>query len=246
MSQDALGWVYVIINDDMPGLLKVGYSMKDPVLRAKELASTGVPGEYCVKYAILTHSPFVLEKKVHKALKAYHYNKEWFRTESLIAIQAIKELCTAIVFEYGENPEPKQVNIKSEIMVEIELRKKRLAAKNAANPLIVAKKMNREKAIQSAHDKPKISAPLLSSDENSNIEVIKSNNSKRLSYLYEQYSKEQKFNDLLKQELNKIPALALISSKISRKKLSLQQNIQISKDKIKQYRAEIENLESKR
>jgi hypothetical protein len=31
------GWVYVIFNEAMPDLVKVGYSTKDPNLRAEEL-----------------------------------------------------------------------------------------------------------------------------------------------------------------------------------------------------------------
>jgi hypothetical protein len=37
------GWIYVISNNSMPGLVKVGYSMKDPEERAKELDHTGTP-----------------------------------------------------------------------------------------------------------------------------------------------------------------------------------------------------------
>lgn len=37
------GWVYVIDNPAMPDILKIGYSTKDPSLRAKELASRGFP-----------------------------------------------------------------------------------------------------------------------------------------------------------------------------------------------------------
>jgi len=34
------GWVYVISNKAMSGLVKVGYSTKDPELRAAELSHT--------------------------------------------------------------------------------------------------------------------------------------------------------------------------------------------------------------
>jgi hypothetical protein len=44
------GWVYVITNLAMPGLVKVGYSRKDPELRAAELNSTGTPHPFVVEY----------------------------------------------------------------------------------------------------------------------------------------------------------------------------------------------------
>jgi T5orf172 domain len=44
------GWVYIISNPAMPGLLKVGFSRKDPQLRALEHDTTGCPQPYSVKY----------------------------------------------------------------------------------------------------------------------------------------------------------------------------------------------------
>ena len=40
------GWVYVISNQAMPDLVKVGFSTKDPTLRASELNHTGSPHPY--------------------------------------------------------------------------------------------------------------------------------------------------------------------------------------------------------
>ena len=45
------GWVYVISNKAMPGIIKVGYSNKDPKERAAELG-TGAPHPYKVEYEI--------------------------------------------------------------------------------------------------------------------------------------------------------------------------------------------------
>ncbi|KFC76184.1 GIY-YIG nuclease family protein [Massilia sp. LC238] len=43
------GWVYVITNKAIPDLVKVGYSRKDPELRAAELNNTGAPHPYMVE-----------------------------------------------------------------------------------------------------------------------------------------------------------------------------------------------------
>ena len=48
------GWVYILSNELMPGIYKVGMTTIDPVVRAKEISrGTGVPG------------PFKVEKSFH-------------------------------------------------------------------------------------------------------------------------------------------------------------------------------------
>ncbi|MBI5874322.1 MAG: GIY-YIG nuclease family protein [Deltaproteobacteria bacterium] len=86
------GWVYVISNKAMPGLVKVGYSMKDPALRAQELDHTGSPHPYIVDYELLVEEPFSIEQKVHSHLKNHREGKEWFRCTSEQAVVAIKQV----------------------------------------------------------------------------------------------------------------------------------------------------------
>ncbi len=85
------GWVYIITNKSMPSLLKVGFSTKDPALRARELYTTGVPHPYVVEYDALVNNPRNVEQKAHFLLKAYQENKEWFRCDISTAIFAIKQ-----------------------------------------------------------------------------------------------------------------------------------------------------------
>lgn len=70
------GYVYIISNKAMPNILKIGYTMKDPSIRAQELNSTGVPHPYTVDYEILVDDPYTLEQKVHRRLKDFRENKE--------------------------------------------------------------------------------------------------------------------------------------------------------------------------
>ena len=84
------GWVYVISNSAMPGLVKVGYSTKDPDSRAYELYNTGSPHPYIVEYDMLIDNPFQIEQKSHKFLSQNLEGKEWFRCsvgDAVIAIQ---------------------------------------------------------------------------------------------------------------------------------------------------------------
>ncbi len=86
------GWIYVIVNIDMPGLLKVGFTTNTPDQRAIELAGTGVPRAFTVAYTQRVEHPKLIEAKVHKALDKYHHGKEWFRCDTEIAKRAILDV----------------------------------------------------------------------------------------------------------------------------------------------------------
>lgn len=90
------GWVYVITNKAMPGLVKVGYSTKDPTLRAKELDGTGVPHAFEVIYDALVLHPREVERKAHKILAEFREGKEWFRCSVEVSVRAIRESADTI------------------------------------------------------------------------------------------------------------------------------------------------------
>ncbi|MDP3007730.1 MAG: DUF1566 domain-containing protein [Methylococcales bacterium] len=85
------GWVYIITNKAMPNLLKVGFSTKDPELRAQELHTTGVPHRFVVEYDVLVNEPTDIEQAAHNLLKNYHENKEWFNCSIETAVMAIRQ-----------------------------------------------------------------------------------------------------------------------------------------------------------
>ena len=86
------GWVYVISNKAMPGLVKVGHSTKDPELRAKELDNTGSPHSYLVEYWMLIEDPYEIEQKTHRQLSSKREAKEWFKCTVEEAVIAIKQI----------------------------------------------------------------------------------------------------------------------------------------------------------
>jgi hypothetical protein len=86
------GWVYAISNPSMPGLVKVGFSTKDPSLRANELGGTGSPTPFEVIYDVLVLNPRDCEQKVHKTLTPHHHGKEWFRCSPQEAVSAIRSV----------------------------------------------------------------------------------------------------------------------------------------------------------
>lgn len=79
----------------MPDLLKIGYSTKDPVLRAAELGGTGVPYPYVVEYDALVENPRAIEQDTHSILRDVHASKEFFKTDLVTAVQAIRNAISA-------------------------------------------------------------------------------------------------------------------------------------------------------
>lgn len=85
------GWVYIISNPAMPGLIKIGYSLKDPVLRAEELNNTGAPLPYKVEYELLVFDPRDVEQRVHNRISGLCEGKEWFRCSVHYAVSVIRD-----------------------------------------------------------------------------------------------------------------------------------------------------------
>lgn len=99
------GWVYVLSNRAMPGLLKIGFSTKDPMNRALELEGTGVPAAFEVEYDVLVQGPREVEAQVHERLSSSHEAKEFFRASVSEAVDAIR----TVIGDQGKKPISEQV-----------------------------------------------------------------------------------------------------------------------------------------
>ena len=86
------GWVYVISNNAMPGLVKVGFSSKDPDLRASELNHTGSPHPYVVDYEVLIEHPRDVEQQAHRNLSEFREGREWFRCTPEFAVSVVQQI----------------------------------------------------------------------------------------------------------------------------------------------------------
>jgi len=63
------GFVYIIINQQMPGIVKIGYTNREVEDRTRELSqATGVPRPFQVAAYFYAYHGQVDERKVHKAL----------------------------------------------------------------------------------------------------------------------------------------------------------------------------------
>lgn len=84
------GWIYVLENKSLSGLVKIGFSTKDPSLRATELSTTGLPHPFELAFEALTENPRALEQLVHAKLKNEREAKEFFRLTVHRAISVIE------------------------------------------------------------------------------------------------------------------------------------------------------------
>ncbi|EKN5158562.1 GIY-YIG nuclease family protein [Yersinia enterocolitica] len=75
------GYVYILVNPSMPGLIKVGRTLRDSRMRARELSSTGVPTPFQVAFEIFAEQHETLEARVHLELTDFRVNtsREFFR-----------------------------------------------------------------------------------------------------------------------------------------------------------------------
>lgn len=64
----AQGYIYVLTNRSMPGIVKIGRTEREPADRARELRTTGVPTPFDLVHARLVEDCDSLEKQVHRVL----------------------------------------------------------------------------------------------------------------------------------------------------------------------------------
>lgn len=95
ISSEGTEFVYVLSNPSLPGLLKIGYTSKDPNTRVKEISkSTGIPVPFRIEFLKRCVNGEQLEKAVHKYLQEYRVNnrKEFFE----VKLKTVKEVIESI------------------------------------------------------------------------------------------------------------------------------------------------------
>jgi len=87
------GMIYVLSNNEFPGLVKVGCTRRSATHRAQELNSqTGVPGTFVVEAYWGVDAPFDAERSVHERLLAQRLEgKEFFRVSVSEAIAVLAD-----------------------------------------------------------------------------------------------------------------------------------------------------------
>lgn len=90
------GYVYLLINPSMEGLVKIGKTTRDPAGRARELsAATGIPTPFVLAYDAFFADCSAAEEFVHALLEQKGYrvssNREFFTAPLNEAIKAVSE-----------------------------------------------------------------------------------------------------------------------------------------------------------
>jgi hypothetical protein len=68
----AIGYIYVMRNPTMPGLLKIGFTCGSVERRRRELSgATGVPQEFTMEYFQLTEDAEETETRAHGELNTH-------------------------------------------------------------------------------------------------------------------------------------------------------------------------------
>lgn len=99
------GFVYVMNNPTMPGIVKIGRTTGCCNKRAEQLYNTSVPVKFSVIYTCETNDCVYLEKMVHERLDQDRVSndREYFRCSPSIAIKTIGdaslELTDAVIIE---------------------------------------------------------------------------------------------------------------------------------------------------
>lgn len=89
------GYIYILINKSLDGLLKIGSTTLGAKERARQIsASTGVPTPFIVAYEIYVDDCVNFEKQIHNQLSEFRVNpnREFFRYPLYKAIELIQSL----------------------------------------------------------------------------------------------------------------------------------------------------------
>lgn len=76
------GFIYILSNSMMKDVYKVGFTERNPDVRAKEISrSMGLPADFLVEKYWRTVDPYIVEQRVHQELNSYHKGNEFFEGE---------------------------------------------------------------------------------------------------------------------------------------------------------------------
>jgi hypothetical protein len=94
-STELQGYVYILRNPAFPEFLKIGRTVLEPHVRARQLsAGTGIPAPYCVEWAVHVKDCALVERHAHAKLdaKRVRSNREFFLLPLNEAIAVVREI----------------------------------------------------------------------------------------------------------------------------------------------------------
>jgi len=102
------GWLYVLANSHMPGLLKIGRTDRSPRERIDELsAATGVPTPFILIWDEQVSDSLAAEREIHRLLEAHRISgdREFFQLDPRSAIEMLSRVA-AKFSPLSESKEP--------------------------------------------------------------------------------------------------------------------------------------------
>jgi hypothetical protein len=96
------GYVYILTNPCMPGIVKIGKTTGDPETRAAQLYQTGVPLPFEVAHSVYAPNCHALETEVHSRLPDLRVSdsREFFRVCCSIAADILDDCLREMVDEW--------------------------------------------------------------------------------------------------------------------------------------------------
>jgi hypothetical protein len=92
-SSVAEGFIYILENVLMPGMIKVGFTAGNPDKRAKEISSKyNLPAKFAVSAYWRTTDPYIIEQRIHVALTDYAQGGEFFKLDLIEAKTVIERV----------------------------------------------------------------------------------------------------------------------------------------------------------
>ncbi|MFF5213353.1 GIY-YIG nuclease family protein [Streptosporangium sp. NPDC000396] len=97
MPKHSVGFVYVVSNKAIPGMVKIGFTTKFAEERAEQLSSTSVPYPFDIEFRALTSHWRAVEKEAHDLLEPWRVNprREFFAIEAVDAIETVRDALLA-------------------------------------------------------------------------------------------------------------------------------------------------------
>ena len=90
------GFVYLLSNDLMPGVYKIGFTARNPDKRARELSEQyGLPISFKVVDYWRTKDPYIVEQRIHEELASFKKAGEFFE----IDLECAKEIIQFLIAE---------------------------------------------------------------------------------------------------------------------------------------------------
>lgn len=99
------GWIYVLVNSQMPGVVKIGRTDRSPRERVDEIsAATGVPAPFVLVWEEQVSDSVAAESEVHRLLYSHRTSddREFFRLDPKSAIEAVSQVAA----KYSPAAEP--------------------------------------------------------------------------------------------------------------------------------------------